>query len=52
MIAGHFRGASDVEFAAPNRLYVTNFDQSSIVLPIVRPQLPFAIDVIELSPAP
>jgi sugar lactone lactonase YvrE len=48
-IAGSFRGASDVEFAAPNRLYVTNFDQSSIVLPLVRPELPFALDVIELA---
>ncbi len=51
-IAGRFRGASDVEFVAPNLLYVTNFDQSSIVLPIVHAQLPFALDRIELSPAP
>lgn len=51
-IAGVFRGASDVEFAAPNRLYVTNFDQASlapIILPLFAPQLPFAIDVIELG---
>jgi sugar lactone lactonase YvrE len=48
-IAGLFRGASDVEYAAPNRLYVTNFDQTSIVVPIVEPQLPFALDVIELN---
>ena len=47
-IVGLFRGASDVDFAMPNRLYVTNFDQSSIVIPLVSPQLPFAIDVIEL----
>ncbi len=51
-IAGHFRGASDVEFVAPDYLYVTNFDQTSIVLPIVHAQLPFALDRIELSPAP
>ncbi len=51
-VAGRFRGASDVEFVAPNLLYVTNFDQTSIVLPIVHPQLPFALDRIELSPAP
>jgi sugar lactone lactonase YvrE len=48
-IAGLFRGPSDVAFAAPNRLYVTNFDQTSIVIPIVHPQLPFALDVIELG---
>ncbi|MEP7293048.1 MAG: hypothetical protein ABI835_14800, partial [Chloroflexota bacterium] len=48
-IAGLFRGSSDVDFGAPNCLYVTNFDQSSIVIPVVRPQLPFALDVIELA---
>lgn len=48
-IAGLFRGSSDVDFAAPNRLFVANFDQSSIVVPLVRPQLPFAIDVVELA---
>lgn len=50
-IAGLFRGASDVAYAAPNRLYVTNFDQSSIVIPLLHPELPFALDVIELSGA-
>lgn len=51
-IAAGFRGASDVEFSAPNRLYVTNFDQASlapIILPLFAPQLPFALDVIELG---
>ncbi|MFN8563817.1 MAG: hypothetical protein U0703_19865 [Anaerolineae bacterium] len=48
-IAGLFRGSSDVDYAAPNRLYVTNFDQASIVIPVVHPQLPFAIDVIEFK---
>jgi sugar lactone lactonase YvrE len=48
-IAGLFRGASDVEYAEPNRLYVTNFDQTSIIVPLVHPQLPFALDVIELN---
>jgi len=51
-LAGIFRGASDVAFAAPNRLYVTNFDQASlapIVLTLFAPQLPFALDVIELG---
>ncbi|MDZ4765522.1 MAG: hypothetical protein SGI73_13305 [Chloroflexota bacterium] len=47
-IAGAFRGAADVAFDAPrNRLIVANFDQSSLVLPLVEPQLPFALDVIE-----
>lgn len=49
-IAGLFRGSSDVEYAYPNRLYVANFDQTSLVLPLVHPQLPFALDVIELNP--
>lgn len=48
-IAGLFRGASDVEYAEPNRLYVANFDQTSIIVPLVQPQLPFALDVIELN---
>lgn len=47
-VVGLFRGASDVEYGAPNRLYVANFDQASLVIPIVEPQLPFALDVIEL----
>lgn len=46
-IAGGFRGASDVTVSADGRVYVTNFDQSSLVLPLVEPRLPFAIDVIE-----
>jgi len=48
-VAGLFRGSSDVEYAAPNRLYVANFDQASIVIPVVHPQLPFALDVIEFQ---
>jgi sugar lactone lactonase YvrE len=49
-IAGLFRGASDVAYDSVNsRLYVPNFDQASLVLPLVQPQLPFAIDVIELN---
>lgn len=50
-VAGLFRGAVDVEYAAPNRLYVPNFDQASIVLPLIEPQLPFAVDVITLGEA-
>lgn len=48
-VAGLFRGAADVVFAPPNRLYVVNFDQASLVLPLLQPQLPFAVDVVELS---
>lgn len=48
-IAGLFRGASDVEYVETGLLYVTNFDQASIVLPFVAPQLPFALDVIDLN---
>lgn len=51
-LAGNFRGASDVAFGAPNKLYVTNFDQTSLVIPLVQPRLPFALDVLTLSPAP
>ena len=45
VLAENFRGASDVEFAN-ERLFVTNFDQRSLVLPGIEPQLPFALDVI------
>jgi sugar lactone lactonase YvrE len=48
-IAGLFRGASDVEWSN-GRLYVTNFDQASLVLPLLRPSLPFAIDAITFAP--
>jgi len=48
-IAGLFRGASDLEITGNGLIYVTNFDQASIVLPFIAPQLPFAIDVIDLN---
>jgi len=48
-LAEGFRGASDVAYAAPNRLYVTNFDQFSLAVTSVNPRLPFALDVIELG---
>lgn len=51
-IAGLFRGSSDVERAADGRLIVTNFDQSALVIPMIQPQLPFALDVIELGALP
>ncbi len=48
IIASPFRGPSDIEITSvpTPRFYVTNFDQVSLVIPGVRPQLPFAIDVI------
>lgn len=50
-IAGLFRGASDVAYSAQtDSLYVTNWDQSSLVDPLYRSRLPFALDVIDLSP--
>jgi sugar lactone lactonase YvrE len=49
-IAGVFRGLSDVDYAA-GRIYASNFDSFSLIVPLVRPRLPFAIDVIDLSGA-
>lgn len=51
-IAGLFRGASDVESDASGRLFVPNFDQSALIVPLVAPQLPFEIDVIEINDRP
>lgn len=48
-IAGLFRGVSDVDFAAPDRLYVTNFDSYSLAVSLAEPSLPFALDVITLG---
>jgi sugar lactone lactonase YvrE len=45
-LVGELRGPSDVA-AIGTTLYVTNFDQRSLVLP-VSPQLPFALDVVTL----
>ncbi len=51
MLARDFRGASDLAFDAErDRLYVANWNQFSMGFG-TRPQLPFAIDVIELQPA-
>lgn len=48
LIAAPFRGANDLVFTnfPTPRFYVTNFDQVALVIPGVRPMLPFAIDVI------
>ncbi len=49
-VAGLFRGSSDVDYSAINhRLYVTNFDSSSLVVSALAPRLPFALDEIDLS---
>ncbi len=45
-IAGLFRGPSDVDYAAPDKLYVTNWDQFSLAVTNSKPSLPFALDVI------
>ena len=47
VIAAGFRGISDVVHHE-GRLYVTNWDQVSLVSQLVPAHLPFAIDVIEL----
>jgi sugar lactone lactonase YvrE len=49
-LAGVFRGISDVAYA-DGRIYATNFDSFSLVVPLVRPRLPFALDVITLADA-
>lgn len=48
-LATNFRGATDVAYF-DGRIYVTNFDSQSLVLPGIKPHLPFAIDVVELNP--
>jgi len=50
MLARDFRGASDVAYDADSdRLFVSNWNQFSLGFG-TRPQLPFALDVIDLSP--
>lgn len=48
-LARDFRGANDVVFVPPDKLYVTNFDQRSLVFTLESPRLPFALDVVELG---
>lgn len=51
-LAEGFRGASDVAWdSARRRLYVTNWNQLSLGFN-TQPQLPFALDVIQLPPTP
>jgi sugar lactone lactonase YvrE len=51
-LAGDFRGASDVSYGqlpdGRSVLYVSNWDQFSLLLEALEPRLPFGIDVIEL----
>ena len=50
MLARDFRGASDVAYAADSvRLFVSNWNQFSLGFG-TSPQLPFALDVIDLAP--
>lgn len=48
-IAGLLRGASDVAYSAPDLLYVTNWDQTSLQRATDKPFLPFALDVVQLG---
>jgi len=49
-IAGLFRGSSDVDYSPiTDSLYVTNWDQTPLVYRVRLPQLPFALDVVELG---
>ena len=51
MLAGGFRGASDLVYdASQDILFVTNWNQFSLGFG-TRPQLPFALDAVDLSPA-
>ncbi len=50
MLARDFRGASDVAYdAEKDALYVTNWNQFSLGFG-TSPQLPFALDIVDLSP--
>ena len=45
-ISGGFRGPSDLAFTPDGRLIVANFDSAALVQPGIRPQLPFALDIL------
>lgn len=49
-LAGVFRGISDLAWSA-GRIYATNFDSFSLVVGLLRPRLPFALDVIDAGAA-
>ncbi len=48
-VAGLFRGAADVDYRAPDTLFVANWDQLSLAQPENPPRLPFTIDAIVLG---
>ena len=48
VIARNFRGSSDLDLYG-NLIYVTNFDSRSLYDVFLDPQLPFALDVIDLG---
>lgn len=48
-IVGTFRGINDVTAAPDGKLYVANFDSRALILPLMQPQLPFAIDVVSVD---
>lgn len=52
-LAGSFRGGSDVDYALQAdgslRLYVSNWDQLSLLVKAITPRLPFGIDVITVA---
>lgn len=51
MLASDFRGASDLVYdSSKDTLFVTNWNQFSLGFG-TRPQLPFALDAVDLSPA-
>jgi sugar lactone lactonase YvrE len=54
-VVGLFRGAADVKVLQADeggvRLIVPNFDQASIVIPLLEPQLPFTVDVLTRTAA-
>jgi sugar lactone lactonase YvrE len=51
-IAGNFRGINDVTAGADGALYAANFDSRGLVVPLIRPQLPFGIDIIRREANP
>ncbi|RMG81514.1 MAG: hypothetical protein D6712_16125 [Chloroflexi bacterium] len=48
-IAENFRGVSDVVIGPDGRLYVTNWNQFSLLVGALTPRLPFGLDVITIN---
>jgi DNA-binding beta-propeller fold protein YncE len=47
-LAANFRGPGDLAILPDGRVIVANFDSVSLANPLVRPQLPFGLDVVTL----